>query len=98
MDAFQIFEGEGKYFLPRLSMYFDDIIGSDHSDFTGERLAMADFNSRAQNAKISPDYGSRIEHIAQTWKNQVFIYHNFTHPDYCRFVGPQNQQNPLRRR
>jgi hypothetical protein len=97
VDAFQIFEGEDKYFLPRLSMYFDDIIGSEHSDFTGERLAIADFNSRSQNVKISPDCGSRFQHIAQIWKHQIFVYHNFAHPDYCRFVGPQNQQKPLRR-
>jgi hypothetical protein len=97
MDAFQIFQGEDKYFLPRLSMYFDDIIGADHSDFTGERLAMADFNSQSQNAKISPDCYARFQHFPQIWKHQIFVYHNFAHTDYCRFVGPQNQQKPLSR-
>jgi hypothetical protein len=91
MDAFQIFQSEDKYFLPRVSMYFDDIISIDHCDFTGERLAMADFNSRSQNAKISPEYHSRFQEFPGIWKHQIFVYHNFAHADYCRYVGVVEQ-------
>ena len=87
MDAFQLLEGADKYFLPRISMYFDDIISSDLCDFTGERVAIADFNSRSQNAKISPECYARFQHFTGIWKHQIFVYHNFAHPDYCRFVG-----------
>jgi hypothetical protein len=86
MDAFQIFQGEDKYFLPRLSMYFDDVVGFDYCDFTGERLAITDFNAGSPNAKISPEYWARLQHFPQTWKHQIFTYHNFAHPDYCRWV------------
>ena len=76
-------------------MYFDDIIGPEHSDYTGERLAVADFNARSRNAKISPDCYLRFQPFSQVWKHQIFVYHDFTHPDYCRFVSPRHQQIPL---
>ena len=97
MDAFQIFEGECKYFLPRLSMYFDDIMGIECSDFTGERLAMADFNARSRHAKIARDCSAGFQHFPHVWKHKMFVYHNFAHPDYCRFVSSNIQQPPLRR-
>lgn len=89
MDAFQIFQGEDRYFLPRLSMYFDDMVGPDYCDFIGEPMAIADFNSQSKNAKISPEYYTRFQSFPQIWKHQIFVYHNFTHTDYCRFVGEQ---------
>ncbi len=95
MDALQIFEGSDKYFLPRVSMYFDDIVGADMCDFTGERMAMTDFNSRSQTAKISPEYYTRLQDFPGFWKHQIYVYHNFAHPDYCRFVGyPQTAADP----
>lgn len=89
MDAFQIFQGEDQYFLPRLSMYFDDIIGQDYCDFVGERAAITDFNSQSQSAKISQECFARLQAFPGSWKHQIFVYHNFAHPDYCRFVGEQ---------
>jgi hypothetical protein len=69
---------------------FDDIVGADMCDYTGERMAMTDFNSGSQNAKISPEYYARLQHFHQTWN-----YHNFAHPDYCRLVGcPQSAAKP----
>jgi hypothetical protein len=95
MDAFQIFQGADKYFLPRVSMYFDDIVGADVCDFTGERLAMTDFNAQSPHAKISPEYNSRLQESCMTWQHQVYVYHNFAHPDYSRFVGnPQSAAKP----
>jgi hypothetical protein len=95
MDAFQIFQGEDKYFLPRLSMYFDDMIGPDYCDYTGERLAITDFNVQSKNAKISQEYDSRHQHFPGSWKYLIYVYHNFAHPDYCRFTGdPQNAMKP----
>jgi hypothetical protein len=41
-DALTIFETDSTHFLPRVFMYFDDIIGDDLwlcNEFTGERLA-----------------------------------------------------------
>jgi hypothetical protein len=87
MDAFQILQGEDKYFLPRVSMYFDDIIGFDYTDFTGERLAITDFNSQSEHAKISQEYYMRLHEFPLIWKHQIYVYHRFHHPDYGRYVG-----------
>jgi uncharacterized protein YjlB len=73
-------------------MYFDDIIGEEHSDFTGERLAIAEFNMRSHRAKISPECYIRFQPWTAVWKHQIYVYHNFDHPTYCRFVSSQPQQ------
>lgn len=95
MDAFQILQGEDKYFLPRLSMYFDDMVGFDYCDFTGERLAINDFNSGSENAKISPEYYARLQHFPLSWKHQIFAYHRFSHPHYCRYVLDTTPLSPI---
>ena len=84
-----------QYFLPRVWTYFDDIIGEEHSDFTGERLAIAEYNNRSPSVKFSPDCYLKFQPVPQVWKDQIFVHHNFAHPDYCTFVGPENQQKHL---
>lgn len=86
MDAFQILRGEDKYFLPRIPMYFDDFVGEDYCDYTGERLAITEFNAQSPNAKISPEYYARLEDMPFSWKHQIFVYHNFAHRYYNRWV------------
>jgi hypothetical protein len=100
IDSFQIFEADDERFLPRMFLYFDDIIGSEmelHSDFTGERLAIFEFNEESSRRKISPAYHLTAEQYAPVWHHQVFVCHSFDHPEYCSFVGPSHQQLPLAR-
>jgi hypothetical protein len=58
VDAFQIFEIDRTNILPRVMCYMDDITGSTecYSDFTGERLAISEFNAGHANRKLSPCY------------------------------------------
>ena len=96
MDSFAIFDGPKKFFLPRVLLYFDDIIGTAielYSDFTGERLAISEFNELCKTRKISPCY--HLNRSVLPWASQVFVYHDFDHPDYCRFVSEENQQLPI---
>jgi len=86
MDAFTILDAPDKFYLPRISMYFDDILGADMCDYIGERQAINDFNARSEDRKISPEYDARIQPFPQSWKYQMYAYHNFAHPDYCRWV------------
>lgn len=46
--------GDDKYFLPIISMYFDDIL--DPINFQGESLAVREFNAKNKHIKISPEY------------------------------------------
>jgi hypothetical protein len=93
MDAFRIFDAPDDLLLPRITCYFDDIAGYSHSDFNGERLAMADFNKSHEMRKISQIYG--LKHamdIDQWWIEMMFMFHAFGHPRYNDYDGT----NPLR--
>ena len=53
--SFQLFEEDENYFLPRSFHYFDDIIGTEislYSEWTGERLAVNQFNDKQNNKKF----------------------------------------------
>ena len=46
-------------FLPRVFCYFDDTIGTDvelFNDYTGERLAINEFNLNSETIKITRPY------------------------------------------
>lgn len=97
-DSFALFDSAPRFFLPRVMMYFDDIIGDEvslYNDYTGERLAIHEFNDRNPEKKIA-----RCHHLVTTrehltWHQQILALHWFTHPDYDRFVGSEDQQLAL---
>jgi hypothetical protein len=92
MDSFTIFDGGKEFFLPRAVLYFDDILGDAAfptevelcGDFTGERLAISEFNQASTTRKISPCRDHRLSNLP--FASQVFVYHDFGHPDYSRFI------------
>lgn len=88
MDAFGLFEGGTDILMPRVLCYFDDIIGFSHSDFTGERLAINEFNAAHKARKISPIYGMRkwLKN-AGPWIDMIYLMHAFDHPAYGEFDG-----------
>jgi hypothetical protein len=89
-EALRIFEADQRYFLPRAFMYFDDIKGNNTwlpSEYTGELLAINEFNRANRNRKIVYNPIMRARHWDQWWADQIFVYHDFEHPDYNVFVG-----------
>jgi hypothetical protein len=71
-------------------------VGTDielYCDFTGERLAISEFNESCTTRKISPCY--HLNRSVLPWASQIFVYHDFAHPDYCRFISEENQQLPI---
>ncbi|HEY0404500.1 MAG TPA: hypothetical protein VGC89_02160 [Pyrinomonadaceae bacterium] len=96
--ALRMFEADEKYFLPRVFCYFDDIIGSEtelYNDYTGERLAINEFNRTHETKKLAVAYHLLARRIRETWHNQIFIYHDFLHSRYNQFVSDGRQQLPL---
>lgn len=90
--AFRILETDKlKLFLPRTFCHFDDIIGPDealHSEYTGELLAIAEFNKKYKDRKIAKIHGLRDKRIAPCyWSEQMFVFHLFEHPNYSTFVN-----------
>jgi hypothetical protein len=92
-DALTLF-GDSRYFLPRVFMYFDDIIGNDTwlcNEFSGERLAIREFNQARQSKKISKNYYVAKRYPHSWWPDHVYIHHDFEHPRYNDFVADKEQ-------
>lgn len=88
VDAFAVFEASLDIVMPRVVCYFDDIIAFSHSDFTGERLAIAEFNERHELRKISRIYGlSFVLDLRQWWTEHMYMAYFFEHPKYNDFDG-----------
>jgi hypothetical protein len=97
VDAFAVFETLLDIVMPRVVCYFDDIIGFSHGDFTGERLAISEFNERQEMRKISRLYGLRfVLDLQQWWTEHMYMAHFFDHPRYNDFDGANRvHQLPL---
>ena len=97
--ANKLFDSDCKYMLPRIFCYFNDTIGTEvelYSDYTGQRAAIADFNASNTHRKITRPYYFEAKRSRAKWFSQIFIYHDFNHPLYNKFVSSKAQENPLR--
>jgi hypothetical protein len=103
MNAFTLFESTREIsYLPRVYCYFDDLMWPEHAchnEYTGELRAIRDFNDRNENRKICPI--SMLRHIRpqyDPWNDQMYVMHDFAHPQYCRNItlsGAQHREIPL---
>jgi hypothetical protein len=96
--ALQIFDGDEKRMLPRILCYFDDTIGDQealYGDWTGQRLAIAEFNESHTNSKISPAFYLRAMPLSPVWHHQIWTAHLFSHSKYNQFISSEDQQLPL---
>jgi len=84
--ALRLFDAEQDRMLPRIVCFFDDIVGGTHSDFTGERLAISEFNASHGMRKLSPIYGLKYflpyEVMHEWWPELFYFAHIFDHPLY----------------
>ena len=99
LDSFKLFDAGSDHFLPRVYCYFDDVYASESAamcEFIGQRLAIDDFNGASEDRKIG-----RLFHfvsppaIPAGWHSQIYVYHDFKHPDYATFVQSGEGQLPL---
>jgi hypothetical protein len=91
VDAFKLLEADDAVLLPRVHCYFDDIMAFTYSEYTGERLAIAEFNATHKMRKLSPIYGLRYHlpapHAHAAWSEMFFIAHLFDHDLYTHHDG-----------
>jgi hypothetical protein len=91
LDVFKILEHASEVVMPRVHCYFDDTMGFTFSEYTGERLAIAEFNEAHDMRKISPIFGLKYflqePYSNQTWCDQMYIAHIFDHELYGRADG-----------
>lgn len=95
LAAFKIFELDEKRLLPRVACYFDDMVGDidwAYNEFTGELLAIKEFNAAHHDMKLAPVQGLRFfGKTPQLWHEQIFVAHIFKHADYCRPISGSTQ-------
>jgi hypothetical protein len=94
--ALKIFETDHRYLLPRVACYVDDMVGDidwAYNEFTGELLAIKEFNANHESIKIAPVSGLRFSgrRIPQMWHEQIFVAHLFTHPEYGKPIAELTQ-------
>lgn len=93
-DALTLFDADATHFLPRVFMYFDDIIGNNvwlANEFVGEQLAIDEFNQKHSRKKIVANKCMPALYPDQGWVHQIYNYHDFEHPDYNSFVAAAEQ-------
>ncbi len=92
--ALSMLKADAKFFLPRIYCYFDDTIGTEtelFNDFTGERLAINEFNAQNDDIKFSVSY-NLLAQATEIWHHQIWICHFFKHKEYNTFISEPNQQ------
>lgn len=97
--ALSLFDADERHRLPRVLCFFDDIIGDEtelYSDFTGERLAIHEFNDAHAMRKITPAYHLITRRSVEEWYHQVYVMHDFEHSRHNDFVSDEPTQLPLR--
>lgn len=103
-QAFRIFSGAASTRLPRVHCYFDDILWPEracYSEFTGEYLAIREFNEAHQLKKIAKlPHLHWMRPLPAYWNEQVYVFHDFAHPDYptnlhLRSEAPSGHEMPI---
>jgi hypothetical protein len=93
--AMQMFENDEKYYLPRVYCYFDDTTSDGlgaFNDYTGERLAIREFNESHQLRKFADIH---LYTQGELWQRRLWVFHNFAHSKYNSFVLTEFLSMPL---
>ena len=96
--ALKMLEADERYFLPRVFCYFDDTTGTEvelYNDFTGERLAINEFNQAHDHIKLGLPYHLLSRKMVEPWYHQIWICHFFKHHLYNQFISKSDQQLDL---
>ena len=94
--ALKILDGDAKYYLPRVTCYFDDLAGGlldAYSEFSGELLAIREFNESHPQARISRVYGlsQQAGLLPAQWHEKMYAAHFFKHPEYANPISDTHQ-------
>lgn len=85
-------------YLPRVVCFFDDTVGPHlemHSRFTGELLAIDEFNASVAERKIAPVNGLRYKLAPHDgdWTLGIHVLHLFDHPRYNDYIYPAAERH-----
>lgn len=93
-DSLKLFEKNSERFLPRVFMYFDDLVGSElemYSPCNGQLLAISEFNRRQDAAYIGLNQ-NLLARSDVSYRYQIYYAHLRSHPLYTKYIGGENQE------
>jgi hypothetical protein len=81
-DCLNVFLGEPNHYLPLALVYLDDIGFESASPWTGELLAVREFNEENEMRKINLFTGLRHKRLFKhtSWFDQLYLLHVLDHP------------------
>lgn len=94
-DSLKLFEQDASRFLPRVFMYFDDIVGSElemYSECNGQLLAISEFNRKQQAVFVGLNQNLLARNDAR-YRYQIYYAHFLKHPMYRQYVGGDDQKS-----
>ena len=98
-DGLHILLGPPETRLPRVFLYFDDLIWPEdacYSDYTGEYLAIHEFNAAHQVKKIAKiPYLTWMRPFPAAWQEQMYVFHDFQHPGYATNITSSERQRQM---
>ncbi len=96
-ESFHIFDEvaeKPEHFLPRIFMYFDDVLGSElemYGEHNGQLRAIAELNAGQEAIRIHRNQ-NLIHQDYLPYRHQIYYGHLFEHPDYNRYIGEGRQE------
>ncbi len=82
-DALRLFaDADASKYVAVPLLYFDDIMFETHNEWSGELLAINEFNAQQPNRKIAVDRFLPTRRIFRNarWLRQIYVLHLFDHP------------------
>ncbi|SEP00440.1 hypothetical protein SAMN04490248_11926 [Salinihabitans flavidus] len=96
-DSFRIFrqvKNRPEHFLPRIFMYFDDVLGSEfemYAEHNGQLRAIAELNAEQKAIRIHRNQ-NLIHQDYLPYRHQIYYGHLFDHPNYNTYIGEGRQE------
>ena len=85
-DSFALLKLPSLRLLPRVIMYFDDLLGYPYTTASGEWAAIDEFNSAQTHRQLAHSYGLKNTLGARyrfvNWVESIFLLHVYDHPNY----------------
>ncbi|MET4126892.1 hypothetical protein [Roseovarius sp. MBR-6] len=96
-ESLRIFEQAAEkpeHFLPRLFMYFDDVLGSElemYGTHNGQLRAISEWNATQEGVRIHLNQ-NLIHQDFLPYRHQIYYAHIFGHPEYDTYIGDGRQE------
>jgi hypothetical protein len=92
-DSLKLFDHDPRFFLPRVFLYFDDVVGSElemYGSGNGQLRAIDEFNQRQKSVYLGCNR-NLLPRPDVSYRYQIYYAHLIAHPQYATFVGQQEQ-------